>query len=121
MSVGPHRNLEVWKRTHHHVLAVYRISSGYPKEETYGLAQHTRKSAVSSASNIVEGKARKSTMDYLRFLNIAIASLEETRYQLFLGKDLGYIGEIEFQTLDIEMSITARKLISLMNSLEKRL
>jgi 23S rRNA-intervening sequence protein len=31
------RDLVVWQRAHQLVLAVYRFTAGFPKEETYGL------------------------------------------------------------------------------------
>ena len=31
------RKLEVWKKAHKFVLEIYTISSGFPKEENYGI------------------------------------------------------------------------------------
>ena len=59
----------------------------------FGLTYQIRRAAASVPSNIVEGKARGSNKDYKRFLLIARGSLEETKYQLLLAKDLKYIDE----------------------------
>ena len=120
MSVSSYRDLEVWQRAHNHVLKIYKITSKYPNHEAFGLVQHTRKSSISTASNIVEGKSRGSLGDYIRFLKIALGSLEESRYQVLLGMDLGYLGSPEFESLDSEMSITARKLNSLITALKRK-
>ena len=39
----------------------------------------------------MEGCARDSEADYLRFLNVAFGSLRELHYQLNLSKRLGYL------------------------------
>jgi len=84
------RDLLVWRKAHEFVLAVYAFTSGFPKEETYGLAAQMRRSAVSIPANIAEGFRRRGRVDKVRFMNIAEGSLEECRYYLILAQDLGY-------------------------------
>ena len=83
------QDLVVWQKAHLLVLDVYRLSSGFPKTETYGLTQQLRRAAVSVPANIAEGFRRRGR-DKARFLNIAESSLEECRYYLILAADLRY-------------------------------
>jgi len=71
-------------------LEIYGLSAKFPADERFGLVTQLRRAAVSVPTNIVEGAKRQRKLDYARFLNISEASLAETGYLLFLGRDLGY-------------------------------
>jgi four helix bundle protein len=83
-------DLIVWQKAHQFVLSVYRFTSVFPKEETYGLNSQLRRAAISIAANIAEGFKKTGAADKIRFLNISQGSLEECRYYLILANDLGY-------------------------------
>jgi four helix bundle protein len=63
-----------------------------------------RRAAVSVAANIAEGFRRRGRGDKTRFLNIAAASLEESRYYLILTRDLGYGEDRRLTTLLADVS-----------------
>lgn len=84
------QDLVVWQKAHEFVLATYRFTQAFPKEETYGLRLQMRRAAVSIAANIAEGFRKRGRADKARFLNVAEGSLEECRYYLILARDLGY-------------------------------
>ena len=75
-------------QAHKLVLAVYTLTAGFPKPETYGLSLQMRRSAVSVPANIAEGFPMCSRADKAPFLSMAESSLEETRYFSILGGDL---------------------------------
>lgn len=89
--------LIVWQKSHELTLNIYEITKSFPKEELFGLTSQIRRAAASVPSNIVEGKARGSNKEYKRFLLVARGSLEETKYQLLLAKDLKYIDEQKYE------------------------
>jgi four helix bundle protein len=84
------QDLIVWQKAHQFVLATYRITGTFPRCEMYGLTSQLRRAAVSVPANIAEGFKKTGKADKSRFLNIAQASLEESRYYLLLAQDLGY-------------------------------
>ena len=86
-----HTKLRAFELADEVALLIYEVTAGFPKEEVYGLTAQMRRAAVSVPSNIVEGCARDTQADYLRFLYIAFGSLRELHYQLDLSNRLGFI------------------------------
>ncbi len=88
-----------WQKAHALVLAIYKLTSSFPKEELFGLTSQIRRSAASAPPNIAEGFSRISNTDKIRFYNISESSIEDTRYHLILANDLNYANTLELQTL----------------------
>ncbi len=99
-----------WQRAHMFVLAVYRITKGFPSEEVYGLTSQFRRAAVSVEANIAEGYKKLSKADKLRFMNISQGSIEECRDYLLLSRDLQYIDEQQFSELFVLMEDASKML-----------
>ncbi|MHC4915092.1 MAG: four helix bundle protein [Planctomycetota bacterium] len=114
-----HRRLEVYHFAHRLVLLVYRATREFPREERYGLTSQVRRSAASISTNIVEGCARHSEADYLRFLDIAYGSAKELEYQVLLGHDLGYLPPDGQARLMQECGRVARMLNALMAAIRR--
>ena len=86
-----HTKLRAFEMADEVAVLVYQVTAGFPREEVYGLTSQMRRAAVSVPSNIVEGCARNSQADYLRFLTVAFGSLRELHYQIGLSKRLGFL------------------------------
>ncbi len=89
-----HKKLRAFILADELTVLIYKGTKGFPKEEMYGLASQMRRASVSIPSNIVEGCARESQSEYLRFLEIAFGSLRELHYQFSLAERLGYLKEL---------------------------
>lgn len=111
-------NLEVWRKAHELVLEIYRSVSKFPAEERFRLADQLCRSAISVAANIVEGHARQTTKEYLQFLYHARGSIEETRYQLLLARDLGYLAHEQYVDLEKKYEQVSKMLNALIQSLK---
>jgi len=101
------------------VLAVYRITRGFPREEQFGLTSQMRRAAISVASNIVEGCARRTEADYLHFLDMAFGSLRELSYQLSLSFRLGHIRQDDYQSVRQQAEECSKVLAALIRSLRR--
>ena len=88
-------DLVAWQEAHRLVILVYKITKDFPKEEIFILVNQMRRAAISVTSNIVEGCARESQLEYHRFLEMAFGSLRELSYQFGLAIRLGFITEQE--------------------------
>ncbi len=111
----PWKDLIVWQKAHELVLEVYKVSADFPEKEKFGLTQQIRRSSSSVAANIVEGKSKKTDKEFSSYLYNSRGSLEETRYHLLLSRDLGYLDDKLFVTLEkkaTEVSFLLNKLIS---------
>jgi four helix bundle protein len=114
-----HRNLVVFSLADRLVIEIYRVSTAFPTSERFGLQMQLRKATVSTASNIVEGCARRTTKEYLNFLNIAAASAAEVAYLAQLATRLGFLRPADGTPLSASYSELVAKLNALMNSLER--
>lgn len=83
-----HRDLVVWQKSKALVLAVYRLTRTFPRDELFGLTNQMRRAAVSIPSNIAEGHGRLNRRELNQFLRIARGSTSELQTQLEIAADL---------------------------------
>ena len=114
-----HGKLKAFELADDLAVRVYRATAGFPKAEQYGLTAQMRRAAVSAASNIVEGCARSTEAEYLRFLDIAFGSIRELEYQLSLACRLGYIQAAEHTLLHSKAVEAAKVLGGLIRSFRR--
>ena len=108
-----YRDLIVWKKSIRVVKRVYLISKYFPKEEKYILTSQIRRAAISVPSNIAEGYGRRSTKDYLRFLQIAMGSLYELQTQLEIAHYMHFISKTSFSKVYADLREIERMMSSL--------
>jgi four helix bundle protein len=108
--------LDAFTLAHTLVLSVYRETRRFPRYELYGLVSQLRRSAVSVATNIVEGYGRRTDGDRFRFLDIAFGSVRELGYLISLSRDLGYIQGDVADSLSEVQGRTAAALAALLKT-----
>ena len=103
------------------VVAIYRTTATFPKEERYSLVDQLRRAAVSVPSNVAEGHGRSRTGDYLRHLSVAVGSLSELETQIQIARRLEYITESDQKQLLDSCSQIGRMFGGLIRALRRRL
>ncbi|HOB74882.1 MAG TPA: four helix bundle protein [Phycisphaerae bacterium] len=93
------KDLKVWQKSHQLVLSVYKATTGFPREEIYGLTSQMRRAGVSIPANIAEGCGRGGDAELARFLQISMGSASELEYLLLLTHDLNLLNAICYERL----------------------
>jgi len=83
--------LKVWRKAHELTLAVYQVTTGFPREERFGLTSQLRRCSASIPANLAEGCGRSGDAEFARFCSIAMGSASELEYHLLLAKDLNLL------------------------------
>ena len=102
------------------VNALYKVTQSFPVSEVYGLTSQLRRSAVSIPSNIAEGYGRRTTGEYKRFLQIAVASLFELQTQIEIAFNIEYINKEVFDQVNEKTTELDRMLSSLINKITNK-
>ena len=78
---------------------IFKISSGFPKEEIYNLSSQIKRASDSIALNIAEGSIGQSNPEFRKFLGYSIRSLAEVVTCLEKAKRRNYIPKDEFEKI----------------------
>jgi four helix bundle protein len=113
-----YRNLKTWQKGHDQVLAIYRITARFPKEEVYGLTSQLRRAALSIPTNLAEGCGRRGDPELAYFLAVAMGSAFEVDYLLMAARDLGYLNGNDYDSLQEECTRLRRMLSAFMLKLK---
>lgn len=100
--------------------AVYDATESFPQREIFGLANQLRRAAVSIPSNIAEGSAKRSTPDFIRYINISSGSAAEIETQLIIAERRKLITKEQGKMLINEVLEIGRMLYGLQKSLKEK-
>ena len=112
------RDLMVWEKAHSLTLGAYRVTAGFPAREMYGLTAQIRRCSVSIAANVAEGCGKRGNAEFQRFLNIATGSASELEYHFLLARDLGLLGEGDYEELNAKVVEVKRMLAAFVRKVE---
>ncbi|MEX2044147.1 MAG: four helix bundle protein [Opitutus sp.] len=106
--------LEVWQLARRFAGAIYRELEGC---RDYHFRNQITDAACSISNNIAEGSERLHRAEYIQFLGYSKGSAGETRNQLYLAEDLGYIAPKRANQLRADARLIGGKLYALIRSL----
>lgn len=111
------RNYKVWQDAVQYATKVYKVTSEMPWFEKKGLCDQLQRAAVSISSNIAEGSAKPSNVEFAHYLDASVGSAYEVETQLFISKNVGYISEDLYNELLIELQGIEKQLVGLIKVL----
>lgn len=120
-TVACFEELEVWKNARELVRDVYAATRNDRFSRDFALCDQIRCAAISISSNIniAEGFERGGRPEFIHFLSIAKGSCGETKTQLYLAYDQGYLSGDEFGRLSQKAADTAGMIGGFMKYLKK--
>ena len=112
------RQLKVWQKSHQLTLALYKVTTSFPREETYGLSAQIRRASSSIAANLAEGCGRNGDAELARYCTIASGSASELEYHLLLARDLKLLKAGDYAPLADHVIELKRMLTALIQKLK---
>ncbi|MEK7480414.1 MAG: four helix bundle protein [Patescibacteria group bacterium] len=117
-DIKSHKDLIVWQKAVSLSLITYKLTKGFPQSEMYALSSQMRRAAVSIASNIAEGRSRRTRKDFQHFLHMAYGSAAELETQLLIARQLSFCNESQFQENNSLLSEVSKMLRAMIQKLE---
>lgn len=101
------------------VVHIYKLTETFPKHELYGMISQMRRASISVPSNIAEGAADRTRLQFANFLSVSIGSLNELDTQLEVALRVGYLDQMAYhdsqQLVDECLAVTYGLKRSLIN------
>lgn len=111
------RNYKVWQDAVLYASKVYRVTADMPWFEKKGLCDQLQRAVVSISSNIAEGAAKPSNVEFAHFLDTSLGSAFEVETQLLISKDIGYVSQDLYENLLNDLNDIERQLNGLISKL----
>ena len=114
------RNYKVWQDAVDYATKVYKVTAEMPWFEKKGLCDQLQRAVVSISSNIAEGAAKPSDVEFAHFLDTSLGSAFEVETQLLIAKNIGYIKHAN-DNLNVNGGVTYEELLGELQDIEKQI
>lgn len=84
------------------------------------MTSQMRRAAVSIASNIAEGAARRTDKDFIHFLHMSLGSASELDTQIEIVVRVGFADKDEMNVLQNKVGVISKMLYGLIRSVEQK-
>ena len=98
-SIQRFEDLIAWQKARMLAKAVFDVSGRGEFSKDLAMRGQIRRSARSVGANIAEGFERTGDREFHKGLSIACGSCAEVRSDLYLALDVGYLSQLQFDTL----------------------
>ena len=98
---------------------VYKVTAEMPWFEKKGLCDQLQRAVVSVSSNIAEGSAKPSNVEFAHYLDTSLGSSYEVETQLQIAYNIGYIEEEKYRDLLNGVVEIERQLAGLIKSIRQ--
>jgi four helix bundle protein len=115
------RKLLVLEKAHQLFVDINKVVPGIRQSHHQPLKRQLVKSALSTSSNLAEGRTKHSEREFLRFLDIALGSAGELQYQLKAAIDCSAIARDEGSDLAKRAEEVAKMIQGLMRRIKQDL
>lgn len=113
------RRLRVWHAAHQLAVDTFKVCDRLRGERRPRLIDQLTGAALSVSGNISEGRAHKSTKEFIRFLYYSLTSVTELESHIQLARDVGAMTEEDFALLLRQLVSVRRMLHRLINKLKE--
>jgi len=115
------RNYKVWQDAVDYASKVYKITAEMPWFEKKGICDQLQRAVVSISSNIAEGAAKPSDVEFAHYLDTALGSAFEVETQLIISNNIGYLNndKANYQELLEGINEIERQLNGLISTVRK--
>ena len=115
------RKIIAWQLADELVVEIYTRTQLFPKGELFALTSQLRRAAYSVPANIAEGSGRRTTKDFLRFLDISKGSINEVLYFVHLATRLNYLSLEDGKPLTVAAEEVSKCLAGYIRAVESDL
>jgi four helix bundle protein len=116
--------LNCWRAGRELVTLVYSLTATGPIARDFAMKDQVRRAALSVMNNIAEGFGRRTSKEFLRFLDISHASCIEVKSMTYVFEDLKYLSTENIQAIRAKVDETkglTRGLMKYLRNLDPKL